>query len=220
MDCGKFYTQTLWILVFSIFICYNQPPFMKQKLFLLFSFLLLSALSSAGASPCEESFSDPVKQLQHHLLALSPNNQKTIQSLSITSCGENCLSLSSKTHIQFQIKIDPLLSSPEITVSSFRKTLKIPSLNHLENSDLFKVWLIGHEVHPQTPPSDTIQYTVAQEIAFKAASQTILEGARFLHIAPTSTGKTLVMARTPKGKLKSRTSFCNSSSDTSGGSAP
>ena len=175
---------------------------MKQKLFLLFSYLLLSAPSSAGASPCEEGFSDPVKQLQHHLLALSPNNQKAIQSLSITSCGENCLALSSKTHIQFQIKIDPLLSSPEITVSSSRKTLKIPSLNHLENFDLFKVWLIGHEVHPQTPPSDTIRYTVAQEIAFKAASQAILEGAgSFLHIAPTGTGKTLVMARTLKENL-------------------
>ena len=175
---------------------------MKQKLFLLFPFLLLSALSSAGASPCEESFSEPIKQLKHHLLALSPNKEKGIQNLSVTSCGENCFSLSSKTHIQFQIKIDPLFSSPEITVSSSRKTLKIPSLNHLENSDLFKVWLIGHEVHPQTPPSDTIQYTTAQETAFKAASQAILEGAgSFLHIAPTGTGKTLVMARTLKENL-------------------
>ena len=175
---------------------------MKKLFFLFFPFLLLSALSSAEASPCEKSFSDPVKQLQHHLLALSPNNQKAIQNLSVTSCGENCLSLSSKTHIQFQIKIDPLLSSPEITVSSSRKTLKIPALKDLKNSDLFKVWLIGHEVHPQTPPSDTIQYTVAQEIALKSASQAILEGAgSFLHIAPTGTGKTLVMARTLKENL-------------------
>ena len=175
---------------------------MKQKLFLLFSYLLLSTPSSAGASPCEESFSDSVKQLQHHLLALSPNNKKAIQNLSVTSCGENCLAISSKTAIQLQIKIDPLLSSPEITVSSSRKILKIPSLKDLKNSDLFKVWLIGHEVHPQTPPSDTIQYTTAQEIAFKAAFQAIHEGAgSFLHIAPTGTGKTLVMARTLKENL-------------------
>ena len=156
---------------------------------------------SAMASPCEESFLEPIRQLREHLLRISPNKKKNIQNLTISSCGKNCLLLSSKTDIQFQIQTNPQLSSPEITVSRSHKTLQVPSWSHSLQEDLLKVWLIGHEVHPYTPPS-RVMHTTAQKTAIEAFTKTLMEGiGSFLHIAPTSTGKTLVMVKALKENL-------------------
>ena len=174
-------------------VCVIRPTVMKKLIFLVG--VIIS--SSAMASPCEESFSEPIRQLRDHLLRISPNKKKNIQNLTISSCGENCLLLSSKTDIQFQIQINPQLSSSEITVSRSLKTLQVPSWSHLNPSqeDLLKVWLIGHEVHPYTPPARAM-LTTAQKTTIEAFKKTLLEGiGSFLHIAPTSTGKTLVMVK-------------------------
>ena len=112
--------------------------------------------------------------------------------------------LSSQTDIQFQIQGLPHLTSSEIRVSLSHKILQIPSWDSVDPSqeDLLKVWLVGHEAHPYTPPSNIRQYTTAQQTAFKAIIQTLRDGIRsLLHIAPTSSGKTLVMAKAVKENL-------------------
>ena len=66
---------------------------------------------------------------------------------------------------------------------------------------LIKNWLVGHEIHPYTSPSKIIQYTEAQNTALSAFKQSLKEGAKsFLHIAPTSTGKTPCHGQSLKGK--------------------
>ena len=146
------------------------------------------------------------EQLKNRLLLIAQNKIEEIQSLEIEPCGSHCLSFYSKTGFQFQIKKDSSLTEPEITLSPSTKILKIPSydwLNSSSSDSAIKRWLIGHEIHPYTSPSKIIQYTEAQNIAFKAFKQALFEGVRsFLHIAPTSAGKTLVLARALKEKLQ------------------
>ena len=171
-----------------------------KKLVLLF----IITSSSVMASPCEGSFLEPARQLRNQLLNISPSKKDIIQNLVISSCGEDCLLLSSQTDIQFQIQRLPHLTSYEIRVSRSHKILQIPSWDSLDSSqeDLLKVWLVGHEAHPYTPPSNIRQHTTAQQTAFKAIRQTLRDGIRsLLHIAPTSSGKTLVMAKAVKENL-------------------
>ena len=174
-----------------------------KKLFVLF-LVFTSSFSVAETPLCRGEFSSPLsQQLRNLLLSISPNNQKTIENLSITPYGENSLALSSQTNIQFQVERVSHLNSPEIQLSPFRKTLQIPSWGHLSSlEDPLKTWLIGHEAHPHTAPSESILYTAAQHIAFKALKQVLLEGvASLLHIAPTGTGKTLAMAKALRENL-------------------
>ena len=145
-------------------------------------------------------------QLKDRLLLISENKKENIQSLNIEPCGPSCLSFNSNTGVQFKITKDPSLTKPEILLSPSSKTLKVPSYDWLHNSssdNLLKSWLIGHEIHPYTSPSKVIQYTEAQNTALLAFKQTLKEGVKsFLHIAPTSAGKTLVMANALKEKLQ------------------
>ena len=166
---------------------------MKKLLFLILSLPVSFVWAS---SSCPGAFdSDPIQQLSCQIQLISSNKKQALEKLSIVSCGENCLSLNSNTSISFQIETTHL-SAPEISLSSSLKTLRLPSWSYLEDRALLKSWLIGHEIHPQTSPSDFIQYTKAQAIAFKAVEKAFKEEAlSFLHISPTGTGKTLVLAR-------------------------
>ena len=168
---------------------------MNKKLFLLV--LSLTVLSVRALPTCPEAFSsDPIRQLTQQIQIISSNKKQALENLPFVSCGENCLVLNSNTFISFQIVRDLHLSAPEITLSSNLKTLRLPSWSYLEDKALLKSWLIGHEIHPQTSPSDFIQYTKAQAIAFRAVEGAFKEGvSSFLHISPTGTGKTLVLAR-------------------------
>ena len=163
----------------------------------LFLLLSVSVSFAWASSSCPGAFdSDPTQQLTHQIQLISSNKKQALENLTVVSCGENCLALNSNTSSSFQIARDSHLSAPKITLSSNLKTLRLPSWSYLEDKALLKSWLIGHEIHPQTSPSDFIQYTKAQAIAFKAVEQAFKEGvSSFLHISPTGTGKTLVLAR-------------------------
>ena len=177
-------------------------------LLLLFSQALLFPTSTLAHSRCSMAFQQEIKpeQLKNRLLLIAQNKIEEIQNLDIEPCGPNCLSLQSQAGLQFQIKKDSSLTEPEIELSPSTKILKIPSHDWLRDSssnNVIQRWLVGHEIHPYTSPSKTIQYTEAQNTAFKAFKQALFEGVRsFLHIAPTSAGKTLVLAKALKEKLQ------------------
>ena len=145
-------------------------------------------------------------ELKARLFLIAENKKEEIESLDIDTSVPYTLSFSSKTGIRFQITKDSSLSKPEIELSSSVTVLKVPSYEWLyDNSSVYllKRWLIGHEIHPYTSPSKSILYTEAQNTAFVAFRQALIEGVRsFLHISPTSTGKTLVMAKALKEKLQ------------------
>ena len=179
-------------LVFHSIVCYKSFTYeTKTVTSFFFSYYFKLNFSSL-----------PIHSLTHRLGTLSPNKKKALQNLSLTSCGENCLSLYSSASTAFQIEKDPHLLSPRIIVSPELKTLKLPSWSHLENIPLLKTWLVGHEIHPQTSPLEALQQTKAQQIAFEAVQKTLQERvSSFLHIAPTGTGKTLVLAKALRENL-------------------
>ena len=170
-------------------------------------FLSSQAVFPINSFACSKAFQEVTpEQLKARLVLIAPNKKDIIDNLDIDPSIPNSLSFRSKEGIQFQIRKDPSLAEPEIELSPSSKTLKIPSYDWLQNRDfdsLLKSWLIGHEVHPYTSPSKTILYTEAQNTAFTAFKQAVVEGAKsLLHISPTSSGKTLVMARALKEKLQ------------------
>ena len=139
--------------------------------------------------------------MKKRLETLSPNKKTELQNFPVTACGNHCLALHSNTSTSFQIEQIPHLSKPEIIVSPDLKTLRLPSWSDLEKDALLKTWLVGHEVHPQIPPSDVIQHTKAQQIAFQAIKEALRKKDSLLLISPTGTGKTLVLARALKENL-------------------
>ena len=146
-----------------------------------------------------------VKKLHSEITKISPNKTKALQELSSSTCGLGCLSLSSKSSVSFRIELKPSIQEPELLISAFEKLLILPSWDMLENTPLLKSWLIGHELHPQMPSSlsETIVYSSAQQKAFQAVKIALKEGASsLLHISPTGTGKSLVLAQAVRENLK------------------
>ncbi|MCY4512321.1 MAG: DEAD/DEAH box helicase family protein, partial [Bdellovibrionales bacterium] len=183
---------------------------MNQKLSFLFISLIFSLNStfvraSDNSSLCyTKGFSsDPIQTLTRQLEAISPNKNTLLPNFPITSCGADCFSLHSNSSSSFQIELAPHLISPEIVLSpSSLKVLKLPSWSALENTSLLKFWLVGHELHPQISPTETLQYTKTQKIAFKAIKTARQEGSSsILLISPTGTGKTLILSRSVKDNL-------------------
>ena len=124
-------------------------------------------------------------------------------------------------------KTDPALLHPQIILSAFTKTLKLPNWSYLQKNSLdsyLKRWLVGHEAHPHTTPisstvassgsvsgdsalgssasSSDASFTRAQGLALQAVRQALRDKVRsFLHISPTATGKSLVLARALREQL-------------------
>ena len=181
-----------------------------KSFFWILSFLFF--LSSQAVFPinsfaCSKAFQEVTpEQLKARLVLIAPNKKDIIDNLDIDPSIPNSLSFRSKEGIQFQIRKDSSLTEPEIALSPSSKVLKLPSYDGWNKGSFdhyLKSWLIGHEVHPYTSPSKTILYTEAQNTAFTAFKQAVVEGVKsFLHISPTSTGKTLVMAKALKEKLQ------------------
>ena len=173
-------------------------------LFFLSPALLLFPITTFACSRAFQE-TDP-GQLKNRLLLIAQNKVEEIKNLDIEPCGPNCLSFYSQTGLQFQIKKDSSLTEPKIVLSPTSKILKFPSAAWLKESssdNYLKSWLIGHEIHPYTSPSKIVQHTEAQNTAFQAFKQALTEGVRsFLHVAPTSTGKTLVLTKALKEKLQ------------------
>ncbi len=175
---------------------------------LLFFLISKAFLFPITTFACSKAFQPDIKpeQLKDRLLLIAQNKIEEIKNLNIEPCGPHCLSFYSQTGLRFQIKKDSSLTKPKIVLSPTSKILKIPSTTWLKDSssdNYLKSWLIGHEIHPYTGPSKIIQYTEAQNTAFIAVKQALNESVKsFLHIAPTSAGKTLVLARALKEKLQ------------------
>ena len=151
----------------------------------------------AELSSCRESFSNSTPFKSSLLRVLKPGDIKQIQ---LEPCGSNCLQLFSHTGLNFQLKIDEAISSPEVIVSEDSKILNIPSEEFLKSSaseDLLRYWLTGHELHPYSESSSgDILYKPAQQLALKAYEGSVKQGAgSFLHVAPTAVGKTLVLTK-------------------------
>ena len=174
---------------------------------LLFLFLQILLFLHTPIFACEKAFeSMGPKKLKDRLLSIAQNKKELIQSLEIEMCGPRCLFFRSQKGLEFQMKEDPSLTEPEVTIFPSSKILTIPSLKRLKDSFLdhhLMRWLVGHEIHPYTGPSKIIQYTKAQKTALTAFKKALSENARsFLHIGPTNAGKTLVLAQALKEKLQ------------------
>ena len=150
-----------------------------------------------------EVISSPVKKLQSAITKLSPNKKEILAQYSPSVCGPGCLSLPSKNSLFFRIELDDQIQEAELLISPLGKLLKLNSWDKLEDSSLLKSWLVGHELHPQISTSSSLLYTQSQEKVFQEIKSALNEGASsFLHISPTGTGKTLVLARALKENLK------------------
>ena len=150
-----------------------------------------------------EVISSPVQKLQSEIRKLSPNKKQILDQYSPSVCGPGCLSLPSKNSLFFRIELDDQIQEAEFLISPLGKTLKLSSWDKLEDSSLLKSWLVGHELHPQISTPNSLLYTQSQEKVFQEIKTALDEGASsFLHISPTGTGKTLVLARALKENLK------------------
>ena len=177
-----------------------------KNLCLLLCVITQTLLLPTSAFACSRAFQEILpEQLKARLLLVAPNKTDVITNLDINSSIPRSLSFSSETGTRFQIKTDSSFKEPEIEVSSSSKVLTVPSYEWLNNGSsetVIKRWLIGHEAHPYTT-SKIVKNTEAQNTAAIAFKQALMEGAEsFLHIAPTSAGKTLVMAQALKEKLR------------------
>ncbi len=123
---------------------------------------------------------------------------EALENMELKTCGTGCLKLVSKTSINFEIKIDSRISSPEFHTDGKSKTLKIPSIDFFQNPSLghkLRYWLVGHELHPYFSEGKIMMKPV-QSLALSAYQQALHDGAKsFLHICPTGVGKTLVLTK-------------------------
>ena len=193
--------------------------FMFKRSYIVFRLVLVSSIffSKAGfaVSDCRrtvrdmfqsensEVISSSVKKLKSEISKLSPNKTHILDQYSPSVCGSGCLSLPSKNSLFFRIELDDQIQEAELVISPLGKLLKLNSWDMLEDSSLLKSWLVGHELHPQISTSSSLLYTQSQEKVFQEIKSALNEGASsFLHISPTGTGKTLVLARALKENLK------------------
>ena len=133
------------------------------------------------------------------LISLSPQQAKNIQSLSITSCGAQCVSFPSLSGVTFKVEVDSNVKTSHISFDESSRTLTISSIQFLEgintSSDSLEVlrrFLVSHEFHPYL--SNHIK--PSQVTALEAFKQALSEGVlSFLHISPTGTGKSVVLGQ-------------------------
>ena len=172
----------------------------------IFLFIVLSAVFTLSSVAAEDTL---ISLTRNALISLSPQQVKNIQSLSITSCGALCVSFPSLSGVTFKIEVDKNVKTSHISFDESSRTLTISSVQFLEgintSSDSLEVlrrFLVSHEFHPylshHTKPS--------QVTALQAFKQALREGAlSFLHISPTGTGKSVVLAKALKHRMESST---------------
>ncbi len=190
-------------MVFNQWLSFLSPSWYSKKIFL---FIVLSAVFTLSSVADEDTL---ISLTRRALTGLSPQQAKNIQSLSITSCGALCVSFPSLSGVTFKIEVDSNVKTSQISFDESSRTLTIPSVQFLEgintSSDSLEVlrrFLVSHEYHPylshHTKPS--------QVTALEAFEQALREGAlSFLHISPTGTGKSVVLAKALKHRMESST---------------
>ena len=157
-----------------------------------------------SSSKTKETQTD--KDVVESLIRKVINNQDT--DIKLSECGAGCFKLdSSLSRTEYELLIDSKAVSPLQEGS----VLTVPSLKQLESS-VIRRWLIGHELHPYTSQavsfsSKTAVLRPSQQIAVSDFKEALSKGySRFLHISPTSTGKSPVLAKNLIEKLKNKNS--------------
>ena len=119
--------------------------------------------------------------------------------ISFSSCGANCFELNSPSSmLSHYVKVDSNFSSP--TQNGI--ALSLPSYENISKSTIRK-WLIGHELHPYTSHSYSINsLRPSQQMAIDNFIEALDKGYNsFLYISPTSTGKSSVLTKNLIKKL-------------------
>jgi len=168
-----------------------------EKIFLLFIvFLSVSIVAESELIPL----------IRGALIKLSPSQAQSIQNLNITGCGAQCVFFpSSLSEVVFKVKVDKNLKKAfDISFDKLSRTLTLSSAEFLSekaSEEVLRRFLVSHEFHPylyrHIKPS--------QRVALKAFKQALREGVlSFLHISPTGTGKSVVLAKALKHTMEVR----------------
>ena len=171
----------------------------------LFFWTVLSYSGSGGGDPppgrCQRvAFGGAQNILESIIRKVSSN--KTIP-LRLTSCKANCFQIeSSLTNSPRVIRIDPDLAFP-FQESHTLITPPPKRVNPVVMEDMIRRLLIGHELHPYISiPSEGTTLRPVQQMAIDSFRESLDFGYRsFLHVAPTSIGKGIVLARNLLEKL-------------------
>ena len=155
-----------------------------------------------GKNPLQASY-EVTRESLERLIRQVVWNKKAF--LGLSSCGENCFQMdSTMTDLPRIIQIDSSLSFP----LQEGHILRVPPLNEIDDpfvlDNMIRRLLVGHELHPyvSTPfPDNTLR--PSQQMAIEAFRESLESGYdSFLHVAPTGTGKGLVLARNLIEKLR------------------
>ena len=203
--------KLFWILLLCVsFPCFFQQAGSSQKENRCYSLFKESSLKQKPAQIEESSLktkeTQTDKDVVESLIRKVINNQDT--DIKLSECGAGCFKLdSSLSKAEYELLIDSKAVSPLQEGS----VLTVPSLKQLESS-VIRRWLIGHELHPYTSQavsfsSKTAVLRPSQQIAVSDFKEALSKGySRFLHISPTSTGKSPVLAKNLIEKLKNKNS--------------
>ena len=200
-----------WILLLCVsFPCFFQQAGSSQKESKCYSLFKESSLKTKPAQIEESSLN--TKETQTNKALIESLIKKVITNpntdIKLSDCGAGCFKLdSSLSKAEHKILIDSKAVSPLQEGS----ILTVPSLKQLESS-VIRRWLIGHELHPYSSKavsfsSKTAVLRPSQQIAVNDFKEALSQGySRFLHISPTSTGKSPVLAKNLIEKLKNKNS--------------
>ena len=194
--------QIIWLMIFNQWL---SVLFLKQFLNKTFSFFIitLSIVFTFNSFAAENGL---ISLTRNALISLSPLQAQNIQNLSITNCGAQCVSFPSLSKVMFKVEVDSNVRASQISFDEVSRTLTIPSVQFLEGMDIssdslevLRRFLVSHEYHPylshHTKPS--------QVIALEAFKKALREGVgSFLHISPTGTGKSVVLAKALKHRME------------------
>ena len=185
------------------FLSINWYSSWRSKKVLSFFTIVLSVVFTFNSIAVEN---DLISLTRNALISVSPLQAENIQNLSITSCGAQCVSFPSLSKVTFKVEVDSSVRTSQISFDEVSRTLTIPSVQFLEGMDtssdsleVLRRFLVSHEYHPylshHTKPS--------QVIALEAFKQALRERVRsFLHISPTGTGKSVVLAKALKHRME------------------
>jgi len=187
---------------------------LSKSLSFLILFLYLGSVSQA--SQCRDmltsnqsqniSFDIIKDQILETLGLVSPNKMNLVGEEDFLNCGstENCIEILSQTPIKYKIYIKPDLRNPEISTSRSSKSISLPSLDYLKLEDgknHFRQFLVGHRLHPYSLGGE-LRLKPSQRVAVEAFLQFLNTGQKkYLHVAPTSMGKSLSMIEGYKFRL-------------------
>ncbi len=173
------------------------------------------------------SFSQMQAAVREKLQALSPHKPRALKNTGFEDCGSACLRMTldqsfygelskhgtlkttGANTLRFQLAVDHSIPEPQLLLQGDLKLLKVPSIEYLRDNQkadyYIKSWLVGHPLHPLSEPFETqarLSLTQTQNKALTHFKQALSEGQKsFLHIAPTSSGKNLVLAEALKHRL-------------------